>query len=74
MDVMMDVQRENEFVFCLCMRVEAIIPGNPVGNVFDDFGGDIAERAAKRDDGKMDVGTCMPKLTMAMSLSGSLDQ
>jgi len=51
----MHVQREiNELVFCLDMRVEAIIPGNQisVANVFYDFGGDVAERAAQRDDGK----------------------
>jgi len=27
---MMDVQRGNELVFCLCMHVEAILPGNQI--------------------------------------------
>jgi len=41
------VQREsNELVFCLCMRVKAIILVNqfPMVGVSDDFGSDVAER------------------------------
>jgi len=45
--VMKAVQREsNELVFCLCMRVKAIILVNqfPMVGVSDDFGSDVAER------------------------------
>jgi len=51
-----DVCAERVMSSCLCMRMEAIIPVDqtstafPIPGVFDDLGGDIAERAGDKDE------------------------